>query len=173
MIIKRKKEIIIIINSNLTVVLSVYAKPGGTPHMKGLGMILVVSFRGVNFGFWSHLGCSGQNAIIFSRGSRLGLHEKKYKNIYLICTGAHPDMYIFNSFYSLHSFNPSFLICLCFNMVSFRGQKKLGPRPNRSLSGVFKLKLKISDEHPHPFHMQSLPPPPGMLSACMVLLFSI
>ena len=175
MIIKRKKEIIIIINSNLTVVLSVYAKPGGTPHMKGLGMILVVSFRGVNFGFWSHLGCSGQNAIIFSRGSRLGLHEKKYKNIYLICTGASPDMYIFNSFYSLHSFNPSFLICLCFNMVSFRGQKKLGPRPNRSLSGVFKLKLKlkISNEHPHPFHMQSLPPSPGMLSACMVFAFSV
>ena len=25
--------------------------------MKGAGM-LVVSFRGVNFGFWSHLGCS-------------------------------------------------------------------------------------------------------------------
>ena len=39
---------------------------GGTPHMKGVGM-LVVSLRGVNFGFWSHLGCSGQNAIIFSR----------------------------------------------------------------------------------------------------------
>ena len=39
---------------------------GGTPHMKGLGM-LVVSLRGINFGFWSHLGCSGQNAIIFSR----------------------------------------------------------------------------------------------------------
>ena len=34
--------------------------------MKGVGM-LVVSFRDVNFGFWSHLGCSGQNAIIFSR----------------------------------------------------------------------------------------------------------
>ena len=33
--------------------------------MKGVGM-LVVSLRGVNFGFWSHLGCSGQNAIIFS-----------------------------------------------------------------------------------------------------------
>ena len=29
---------------------------GGTPHMKGVGM-LVVSLRGVNFGFWSHLGC--------------------------------------------------------------------------------------------------------------------
>ena len=33
--------------------------------MKGAGM-LVVSLRGVNFGFWSHLGYSGQNAIIFS-----------------------------------------------------------------------------------------------------------
>ena len=40
--------------------------PGGTPHMKGVRM-LVVSLRGVNFGFWSHLECSGQNAIIFSR----------------------------------------------------------------------------------------------------------
>ena len=40
--------------------------PAGTPHMKVVGM-LVVSLRGVNFGFWSHLGCSGQNAIIFSR----------------------------------------------------------------------------------------------------------
>ena len=50
---------------------------GGTPHMKGVGM-LVVSLRGVNFGFWSHLGCSGQHAIIFSRdGSRLGLQAKK------------------------------------------------------------------------------------------------
>ena len=39
---------------------------GGTPHMKVVGM-LVVSLRGVNFGFWSHLGCSGQNAVIVSR----------------------------------------------------------------------------------------------------------
>ena len=39
---------------------------GGTPHMKVVGM-LVVSLSGINFGFWSHLGCSGQNAIIFSR----------------------------------------------------------------------------------------------------------
>ena len=34
--------------------------------MKGVGMV-VVSLMGVNFGFWSHLGCSAQNAIIFSR----------------------------------------------------------------------------------------------------------
>ena len=39
---------------------------GGTPHMTAVGM-LVVSLRGVVFGFWSHLGCSGQKAIIFSR----------------------------------------------------------------------------------------------------------
>ena len=31
--------------------------------MKVVGM-LVVSLRGVNFGFWSHLGCSGQNARV-------------------------------------------------------------------------------------------------------------
>ena len=37
----------------------------GDSHMKGAGM-LVVSLRGVNFGF-THLGCSGKNAIIFSR----------------------------------------------------------------------------------------------------------
>ena len=42
---------------------------GETPHMKLEGMF-VVSLRGVNFGFWSHLGCSGQNAIIFSREVR-------------------------------------------------------------------------------------------------------
>ena len=42
-----------------------YAR-GGIQHIKEVGM-LVVSLRGVNFGFWSHLGCSGQNAIIFSR----------------------------------------------------------------------------------------------------------
>ena len=64
-------------------------------------------------------------------------------------------MYIFNSFYLLHSYNPSFFICLCFNMVSFRDQKKLGPRPDRSPLGDY---FKISDEHPHPFHMRSSSP---------------
>ena len=34
--------------------------------MEWTGM-LVVSLRGVNFGFWFRLGCSGQNVIIFSR----------------------------------------------------------------------------------------------------------
>ena len=74
--------------------------PGGrTPHMKGVGM-LVVSLRGTNFGFWSHLGCSGQNAIIFSHeGLVQGCTRKNIKH----------------------------KCCLCFNMVSFRGQKSLGP----------------------------------------------
>ena len=43
-----------------------YIAGRGTPHMKGGGM-LVVSLRGVNFGFWSHSGFSGQNAIILGR----------------------------------------------------------------------------------------------------------
>ena len=38
----------------------------GDSYIKRGGM-LVVSLRGVNFGIWSHLGCSGQNAIICSR----------------------------------------------------------------------------------------------------------
>ena len=39
---------------------------GGDSHMKGARM-LVVSLRGVNFRFWSHLGSSGQNTITFGR----------------------------------------------------------------------------------------------------------
>ena len=39
---------------------------GEDSHMKQTGM-LVVSLRGVNFGFWSRLGCSGQRANILSR----------------------------------------------------------------------------------------------------------
>ena len=38
---------------------------GGLSYERG-GM-LVDSLRGVNFRFWSRLGCSGQNTIIFSR----------------------------------------------------------------------------------------------------------
>ena len=34
--------------------------------MKVVVGMLIVSLRGVNFGFWFHLGSSGQNTIIFS-----------------------------------------------------------------------------------------------------------
>ena len=67
--------------------------------MKGAGM-LVVSLRGVNFGFWSHLGCSGQNTIIFSRKVLFGGYTRrniKNNNIYIF----------FNSFYLLDSCNQS------------------------------------------------------------------
>ena len=43
---------------------------GGDSHMKQTGM-LVVSLRGVNFGFWSRLGCSGQSANILNRQARV------------------------------------------------------------------------------------------------------
>ena len=39
---------------------------GGGPHMKQTGM-LVVPLRGINFGFWSRLGCSGQSVNILCR----------------------------------------------------------------------------------------------------------
>ena len=39
---------------------------GGDSYMKQTGM-LVVSLRGVNFGFWYRLGCSGQSVNILSR----------------------------------------------------------------------------------------------------------
>ena len=53
--------------------------------MKGEGM-LVVSLRGVNFGFWSHLGSSGKNAIIFNReGLVKGCTRRNIKYIYFVC----------------------------------------------------------------------------------------
>ena len=95
--------------------------------MKGVRM-LVVSLRGLNFGFWSHLGCSGQNTIIFSRdGSRLGLQAKK------------------------------FIYCLCFTWSPLGVRKKLGPRPDRSVSfrGLIQNFRRASPslsyaESPHP-----------------------
>ena len=52
--------------------------------MKGVEM-LVVSLRGVNFGLWSHLGCSGRNAIIFSREGLFRVAcEKNIIEIYIL-----------------------------------------------------------------------------------------
>ena len=53
------------INLGIKIVTPSDRVPPGDSHMKGAG-VLVVSFRRFNFGFWSHIGCSGQNAIIFS-----------------------------------------------------------------------------------------------------------
>ena len=43
---------------------------GEDSHIKRGGMF-IVSLRGVNFGFWSHLGCFGHTAIICSRENLL------------------------------------------------------------------------------------------------------
>ena len=50
--------------------------------MKGAGMLVVSlrSLRGVNFRFWSRLRCSGQNTIIFSPLTLIGLLEEILKN---------------------------------------------------------------------------------------------
>ena len=76
--------------------------------------ILVVSLRGVNFGFWSRLGCSGQSANILSRqglvygsAKNTELREEKQKSNFL-----------FSSFFFL------------FEAVSFRGQNLLMPHPD-------------------------------------------
>ena len=53
--------------------------------MKGVGM-LIVSLWGVNFGFWSHLGCSGKNSIIFSsEGLILGCTQRNIKIYIFVC----------------------------------------------------------------------------------------
>ena len=89
-----KKEI----HSDLT-------RPGGYPHMEWMGK-LVVSLRDVDFGFWSRLGCSGQNAIIFSRqGLVKGYTRKNHKTEIILM------LYIY----------------------SFRGLHNLWPRPDWSL----------------------------------------
>ena len=50
---------------------------GGRDSYIKRGGMLVVSLRGVNFGFWFHLGCFGQNAIICSRENLLRVERKE------------------------------------------------------------------------------------------------
>ena len=74
--------------------------------------MLVVSLRGVSFGFWSHLGY-----VLGKTPSYLNV-----KVSFRVARENNINIYIY---------------CLCFKMVSFRGQKKLGPRwSDRSPLGV-------------------------------------
>ena len=50
---------------------------GNSAYERGSVGMLVVSLRGINFGFWSHLGCSRQNAIIFSREGPVWVAREK------------------------------------------------------------------------------------------------
>ena len=87
--------------------------------MKGAGM-LVVSLRGVNFSFWSRLGCSGQNTLYLAVkvSFRVELEEILKKYIFSI-------RFIYSS-----SCNQSL------KRIAFRGQKKVDPRPDWSPLGV-------------------------------------
>ena len=51
---------------------------GGVDSPMKEARMLAVSLRGVKFRFWSCLGCSGQNTILFSRKGLLELHSKEY-----------------------------------------------------------------------------------------------
>ena len=69
------------------------------------------------------------------------------------------DMYIFNLFYLPHSYNPRFLICLCFNMVSFRGQKSLG---HTQIGLPYGFNSKFPTSIPTTFICR-VPPPPRVI----------
>ena len=102
--------------------------------MKGTGM-LVLSLRGVNFGFWSRfIGCSGKMSLFLAVKVSFRAAREEIKK----------ERILIRFIYSIH-----------INKVSFRGLHKLPPRPDWSLFGV---NFKISDEHPRPFHMGVLPP---------------
>ena len=76
------------------------SKPGGGGELlyEWAGM-LVVSLRGVNFRFWSRLGWSGQNSILFSR-----------KGFFKSCTSRNfKKLYMLTSFYLLDSCNQKLL----------------------------------------------------------------
>ena len=57
---------------------------GDDSHTKGAGM-LVVSLRGVNFGFWSHLGSSGPLYVAVNLRSLVGF------NSFYLKVGPRPD----------------------------------------------------------------------------------
>ena len=101
---------------------------GGTPKWNGRGCSSS-RLEGVKFGFWSLLGCSGNNVIIFSRqGLVKGCTRRNNKT---------ERVFIFY-IYSIH----------------INWSHKRRPRPYWSLLGV---KFKISDEHPRPLHV-GVPP---------------
>ena len=115
--------------------------------MKQTGM-LVVSLRGVNFGFWSRLGCSGQSANILCRqglvqGSakkdRITRRETEVKFSFKFSFQIKAfDNYVFISLKLIACRNCEFLSRLFqgSKLVSFRGHKKLEPRPDGLLQGL-------------------------------------
>ena len=130
--------------------------------MKGEGM-LVFALRCVNFRFWSRLGCSGQNTIIFSRkGLFKGCPPRNMKKNYTFSVR-------FLIFYLLDSCNQGL-------KWSLLGVKKGWDTP-RLVS--FRGLIQISDEHPRLFHMGVPAPLPGhgiryiiLIRNCQCILYS-
>ena len=87
--------------------------------MKHTGNLLVVSLRGVNFGFWSRLGYSGQSANILSRqGLVLGFREETLN----YAKRDRSQIFFFLLFFFFKRSLLGVKICLCHTqMVSFRG----------------------------------------------------
>ena len=112
--------------------------PGGNSHMKQTGM-LIVSLRGVKFGFWSRLGCSGQSADILCRqglvqGSakkgRITRRETEVKFSFQIKAF---DDYVFISLKLTSCF-----ICVFLSGLFLWGQNLLKPHPDWSPLGITK-----------------------------------
>ena len=91
--------------------------PGGGSHMKQTG-ILVVSLRGVNFRFWSRLGCSGHDINILTRQETQNYAKRNRSQMFFL------TCFVF--------------VFVRFQAVSFRGQNLLKPRPDWSPLGVTK-----------------------------------
>ena len=81
------------------------APRGGDSHMKQTGM-LVVSLRGVNFGFWSRLGCSGQTPIFYAAKVSFRVPQRNTE----LCEEKPKSNFLFNLFCLPH--------CLCDLAVS-------------------------------------------------------
>ena len=82
--------------------------------MEWRGM-LVILLRGVNFGFWSRLGCSGQNGIIFShQGLVKGCKRRNNKTERILILSIY-SVHINKVF---HTINISLLwVCISFGHV--------------------------------------------------------
>ena len=123
------------------------------------GGMLVVLFRGVNFRFWTHLGCSGQNAIIFSRkGLVQGCTRKKLKKIYLIC------IFLMHFIYSSDIIQVfSFVCVLTWSLLGVK--KSLGHAQIGILQG---FNSKFTTSTPTPVICR-VPPPSRVISLPKVL----
>ena len=102
--------------------------------MKQTGM-LVVSCRGVNFQFWSRLGCSGQSANILSCQGLVQGSVMKHIIMRRETEFKFSFFFLLFSFLGGH-FQGSKFASVTPRLVSFRGHKKLEPRPDGLLQGL-------------------------------------